>query len=543
MSKEIIFEDIIRDASKRGVSKTVRAVKYTYGPTGRNVMIDRSWGGPNITKDGDSVADEIELQDKYENLAAQIIKEAISKTNDQTGDGTTTTAILAEAIYFEGLKFVVAGANAMAISRGLKKMVNYLVEELKKESSAVSDNQMVYQIATAAGSNDASLGKIIADTFQKVTKDGVITIDEGKGIETEVKMVEGMQFDRGYISPYFVTDEENLEVILKDLCILVYEDKLSSAIEIIPLLEKIAQDKKPLLIIAEDVEGDALATLVANKTQGILECAAVKAPGYGDRRKEMLEDIAVITNAEPIFKDLGIDLKKLKLTSLGRAKKVIIDSENTTIIEGAGSNKKIQERIKKLKAEMGKTDSDYDREKIQERIARFSGGIAQVNIGAATETEMKDKKNRAESALSAVKAAFEEGVATGGGITLLKLAKRLSNITILLEGDERIARDIFRKALEQPFRQLVENSGAEPSSALRKILNQDKSNWGYDVTDGQFKDMFKAGILDPVKVTRFALINSASVAELLLTSDTAVTEFIEEKETTVHTPHQTDMDY
>jgi chaperonin GroEL len=527
MAKEMYFDDIVRNSLKKGVSKTVQSIRYTYGPRGHNVMIDRGWGGPNITRDGDSVVDEIELDNPYENLAAQLIKESTSKTNDQAGDGTKTTAILTEAIFLEGLKYIAAGANSMAISRGIKKTVAYLVAELKKMSIPVSTNEMIYQIAASASNHDSSIGKIITETMEKITRDGVITIDDGKGIETEVKIVDGMQFDRGYASPYFITDQEHMQVILKDPFILIYEEKLSSAAELIPLLEKIAEAKKSLLIIAEDIESDALSTLVVNKTKGILECAAVKAPGYGDRRKEILEDIAILTGGEAIFKDLGINLKKLKINSLGQAKKVIIDAENTTIIEGVGSDKKIQERIKKLRAQMEKTDSDYDREKLQERIAHFSGGIAQVNIGAATEMEMKEKKNRAESALAAVKAAIEEGVIPGGGTSLLRLSKLLTSAPIDLEGDEKIGLNIICKSLETPFRQLVENSGAEPSVILYKLKNSHDSSWGYDILTGEFKNMVEAGILDPVKVERFALVNASSVAELLLTSDVAITDIKE----------------
>ena len=524
MAKDIVFDDVVRNALKQGVNKMVRAVKSTYGPAGRNVMIDRGWGGPNITRDGNSVADEIELNDQHENLAAQIIKEATSKTSDQTGDGTTTTAILAEAIFSEGLRYVAAGANSMAISRGIKKTVTHLVEELKKMAIPVSTPEMIEQIATIASANDSALGKIIADTMKKVSKDGVITIDDGKGIDTEVKIVEGMQFDRGYASPYFITDQENMQAVLKEPYILIYEDKFSSNAELIPLLEKLAEAKKPLLIIADDIESDALATLVVNKTKGILDCVAVKAPGYGDRRRDMLEDIAIMTGGEAIFKDLGIELKKLKLTSLGRAKKVIIDAENTTIIEGAGSDKKIQERVKKLRSEITKTDSDYDREKLEERIARFSGGIAQINIGASTEAEMKEKKNRAESALAAVKAANEEGVVPGGGVTMLRLADNLNNAKLDLEGDETIGLAIVRKALEAPFRQLLANSATEPSVAMKKIKSNPDTQFGFDVVAGEFKNLVKAGILDPIKVERYALINAASIAELLLTSDTAITD-------------------
>src|SRR3989339_636169 len=524
MAKEILFDDVVRNSLKQGVSKTVRAIKSTYGPAGRNVMIDRGWGGPNITRDGNSVADEIELRDQYENLAAQIIKSATAKTNDLTGDGSTTTAILAESIFTEGLRHVVAGSNAMAISRGIKKTVTYLVEELKKMAIPVSGNEMIEQIATIASANDPSLGRIIADTMKKVSKDGVITIDDGKGIKTEVKIVEGMQFDRGYASPYFITDQENMQVVMKEPYIFIYEDKLSSNTELIPLLEKMAEAKKPLLIIADDIESDALSTFVVNKTKGVLECAAVKAPGYGDRRKDMLEDIAIMTGGEAILKDLGIDLKKIKLTSLGRAKKVLIDSENTTIIEGAGSDKKILERIKKLKSEISKTDSDYDREKIEERIARLSGGIAQINVGAATEAEMKEKKARAESALDAVRAANEEGVVPGGGVAMMRLADKLKNAQIDFDGDETIGLTIVRKALEAPFRQLLANSAIEPSVAMSKIKSNPDQQFGFDVITGEFKNLVKAGILDPIKVERYALINAASIAELLLTSDTAITD-------------------
>ncbi|MFC1524823.1 chaperonin GroEL [Planctomycetota bacterium] len=528
MAKQISFEQDARLALKSGVTKAARAVKYTLGPRGRNVMLDRGWGAPTVTKDGHSVADEIELIDKYENLGAQMIKQAASKTNDDTGDGTTTTTILAEALFMEGLKIIMAGQPAISVARGIHKAVNYATEQLKKISKKVSSDEEILRLATIAANNDPELGKLVATAIKKVTKDGVVTIEEGKGIETDVNIVEGMQFDRGYISPYFVTDQDNMKTILKQPYILIHEDKISNPMELVPLLEKLAKKKTPLLIIAEDVEGEALATLAVNKTKGILECAAVKAPGYGDKRKAMLEDIAALTGAQGIYKDLGIDLKKVKLDVLGRAKKVIIDSENTIIVEGAGNTNKIKERIASIKKELETTDSDYDKEKIQERLAKFAGGVAQINIGAATESELKEKKGRAESALNAVKAAVAEGFVSGGGITLLKLADLLDKMK--LPAHEQISREIVKKAFSMPVRQLVENGGADPATVIREIKTSKKADMGYDVDKEKLTDMIKGGVIDPTKVVRCAIQNAASVAELLLTSDALVTDEPEKEE-------------
>jgi chaperonin GroEL len=528
MAKQIAFEHDARMALKSGVTKAARAVKYTLGPRGRNVMIDRGWGAPTITKDGHSVADEIDLIDSYENLGAQLIKQAASKTNDDTGDGTTTTSILAEALFLEGLKIIMAGQPAINVARGIQKAVDYAKEQLKKISKAVSSDEEVLRVATIAANNDPELGKLVATALKKVTKDGVVTIEEGKGIETDVKIVEGMQFDRGYISPYFVTDQANMKVVLKEPYILIHEDKISAPLDLIPLLEKLTKKKIPLLIIAEDIEGDALATLVVNKTKGILECAAVKAPAYGDKRKAMLEDIAIMTGAQAVYKDLGIDLKKAKLDILGRAKKVIIDAENTTIIEGAGSTDKIKERIAAIRKEMEATDSDYDREKCQERLAKFAGGVAQINIGAATESELKEKKGRAESALNAVKAAIAEGFVPGGGITLLKLSDLLNKMK--LPASEEVSRKIVIKALSAPIRQLLDNAGVDPATVMREIANSKKADWGYDVNKEEFADLVKSGIIDPTKVIRSALQNASSIASLLLTSDALITDEPEPEE-------------
>jgi len=522
MAKQLLFEDAVRQALRRGVEKAARAIKETYGPRGRNVMLDQGWGSPKIVRDGAEVSGEIELVDKYENLGANLIKQAASKTNDDTGDGSTTTSILAETIFLSGLKHLSAGVDGMVISRGLRKAVDYVIDELKKMSQPTVSNDQILQIATIAANNDGQIGKILADALQKVSKDGVITIEEGKGIETEVKIVEGMQFDRGYISPYFITDQENMRIELADPYILIYEDKLASAVELIPLMEKIAQAKKPLFIIADEVEGDALATLVVNKTKGIISCGAVKAPGYGDRRKEMLEDIAIMTKGEAIFKDMGIDIKKLDLAKLGRAKKIVVDSENTTLVEGAGKPSEINSRIEQIRREIAKTDSDYDREKLQERLARLSGGVAQVNIGAATESELKDKKARAESALHAVKAASEEGFIPGGGVSFLSLARKLDEFK--LAGDEQIGVDILKRSLEAPIKTLVANAGQDASLIIRHIRQNNQPDFGYNVETGEFGALTKLGIIDPTKVTRLALRNAASVAELLLTTGAAVTE-------------------
>lgn len=525
MPKQLAFYQDARLAIQKGVAKTARAVKSTLGPRGRHVMVDQGWGSPQVTKDGASVVDEIELIDPYENLGAQLIKEAASKTQEETGDGTTTTTLLTEAIFSEGLKLITAGADPMSIARGIKKAVDRLLEELKKLSHKVKTDDEIKQIATIAASNDETIGQIMAKAMKKVGRDGVITIEEGKGIETEVKIVEGMQFDRGFISPHFVTDQDRMEVVLNNPYILIHEEKLSNVMDLIPLMEKISAQKKPLLVIAEEVEGEALATLAVNKTKGILACAAVKAPGYGDRRKAMLEDIAVLTGAQPVFKDLGIDLKKVSMESLGRAKKVVIDSENTIIIEGAGQSSEIKKRVAKIRVEIEQSDSDYDKEKSQERLAKFAGGVAQVNVGAATETELKEKKNRAESALNAIKAAYEEGIVAGGGVTWLRLIKALDSLK--LAGEEKAGITILQKVLEAPLRQLAENAGIDPSVVLRQVQKNAKTNFGYNVETGQFGDLLKEGIIDATKVLRCALQNSSSVATMLLISEAAVTDIPE----------------
>ncbi|MBI4833689.1 MAG: chaperonin GroEL [Planctomycetes bacterium] len=528
MPKEIRYDENAWKSLKTGIEKSARAIKFSLGPRGRNVMLDQGWGSPKIIKDGNDIADEIELSDPYENLAANMVKQAASKTNDMTGDGSTTTVVLTEAIFMESLKHVNSGANPMAVSRGIGKAADFVIKELKKASKPVTSNEQIKYIATVAAGNSPAVGEMLANAMKKVSKDGVITIEEGKGIETETKIVEGMQFDRGYISPYFITDQENLKVELNEPYILVYEEKLASTIDLIPLLEKIAQTKKPLLIIADEVEGDALAMLVVNKTKGILQCAAVKAPGYGDRRKEMLEDIAIMTDAEAIYKDLGIDLKTLSLDKLGRAKKVVIDSENTTLMEGAGATKKIEARIASIRKEIERNDSDYDKEKLQERLARLAGGIAQVNVGAATESELKEKKSRAESALHAVKAANEEGFVTGGGVTLLKLAEKLDSLK--LSGDEQLGTEIMKKALAMPIRHIAGNAGQDGSLVIRKMEQSKDVNFGYDADKEEFTDLAKRGILDPAKVVRCAIQNASSVAQLILTAGAAIIEAPEEEE-------------
>ena len=528
-AKQLLYEQEAREALSRGVEKLSRAVKATLGPRGHNAVLDKGWGAPTITKDGVTVAEDIELKDPYENMAAQLVKQVASKTSEEAGDGTTTATVLAEAIFREGLKNVTAGANAMALSRGVHKAVERAVGELKKMSKPidVKNKGEIAQVGAIAANNDIEIGNLIADAMEKVGKDGVITVEEGKSLATEVKVVEGMQFDRGYLSPYFVTDADRMEAVLEDVLILIYEDKLSSVKGLIPLLEKVAKVKRPLLVIAEDLEGEALATLVVNKLRGTFSCAAVKAPGYGDRRKAMLEDIAILSGAKAIFKDLGIELENLRMDYLGRAKKVIIDSENTTIIEGAGQSKQIQGRIAQIRKEIDDTDSDYDREKLQERLAKLAGGVAQVNVGAATEVEMKEKKARIEDALHATRAAIEEGILPGGGVALVRAAEALKDMK--LEGDEQLGVQIVERALSEPLKQIVRNAGLEGGVVLKKVLNG-KGAFGYDVVQEKFCDLIEAGVVDPTKVARTALENAASIAGLLLTTDCLVAEIPKEED-------------
>jgi chaperonin GroEL len=526
-AKQLQFDENARHTLLRGVEKLAKAVKATLGPSGRNVILDKKFGSPTITKDGVTVAKEIELEDPYENMGAQLVREVASKTSDVAGDGTTTATILAESIYREGLRNVTAGANPTSLQRGIMKGVDAIVDELKKLSKKVSDRTEIAQVATVSANWDKTIGEIIADAMDKVGKDGTITVEEAKSIETTLEVVEGMQFDKGYLSPYFVTNAEAMEAVLENAYILIYEKKISSLKDLLPLLEKVAKAGRPLLIISEDVEGEALATLVVNKLRGTLQVCAVKAPGFGDRRKAMLEDIAVLTGGRLISEDLGIKLENIKLEDLGRAKRVTIDKENTTIVEGEGKKADIQGRVAQIRRQIEETTSDYDREKLQERLAKLAGGVAVINVGAATETEMKEKKARVEDALHATRAAVEEGIVAGGGVAFLRTQKALDNIKDL-EPDEKVGVAIVRRAIEEPTRQLADNAGREGALVVEEVKKR-KGNEGYDVAADEYTDLVKAGIVDPTKVTRTALQNAASIAGLLLTTEALVTE-IPEKE-------------
>ena len=524
--KQILFSDEARRAILRGVDQLANAVKVTLGPKGRNVVIDKKFGSPTITKDGVTVAKEIDLEEPYENMGAQMLKEVASKTSDTAGDGTTTATILAQAIYREGLKNVTAGANPMSLKRGIDKAVEAVVGELSKLAKSVKDKKEIAQVATIAANSDFTIGDQLAEAMDKVGKDGVITVEESKTVQTTLDIVEGMQFDQGYLSPYFVTDTERMEVMLEDPYILIHEKKISAMKDLLPLLESIAKSGKPLLIIAEEVEGEALATLVVNKIRGTLSACAVKAPGYGDRRKAMLEDIATLTGGKAITEDLGIKLENVTVKDLGRAKRVTVDKENTTLIEGAGKTADINGRISQIKRQIDETDSDYDREKLQERLAKLAGGVAVVNVGAATETEMKEKKARVEDALHATRAAVEEGIVAGGGVALLRARGAINRLD--LSGDEKIGSQIVYRAVEEPLRQLAENAGDEGSVIVQKVLSE-KGNTGYDASTSEMVDMLAKGIIDPKKVTRTALENAASIAGLLLTTEALVTEIPEEE--------------
>jgi chaperonin GroEL len=528
-AKQLQFDESARHALLRGIEKLARAVKATLGPSGRNVILDKKFGSPTITKDGVTVAKEIELEDPYENMGAQLVREVASKTSDIAGDGTTTATVLAESIYKEGLRNVTAGANPTSLQRGIMKAVEAIVEELKKISKKVSDRTEIAQVATVSANWDKTIGEIIADAMDKVGKDGTITVEEAKSIETTLEVVEGMQFDKGYLSPYFVTNAEAMEVALENPYILIHEKKISSLKDMLPLLEKVAKAGRPLLIIAEDVEGEALATLVVNKLRGTLQVCAVKAPGFGDRRKAMLEDIAVLTGGKCITEDLGIKLENVKLDELGRAKRITIDKENTTIVEGEGKQNDIQGRVSQIRRQIEETTSDYDREKLQERLAKLAGGVAVINVGAATETEMKEKKARVEDALHATRAAVEEGIVPGGGVAFIRAQKALDNIKGL-EGDEKVGVQIVRRAIEEPTRQLADNAGQEGALIVQEVKAR-KGNEGYDVATGQYTDLVKAGIVDPTKVTRSALQNAASISGLLLTTEAIVTELPEKEKT------------
>ena len=528
-AKQLQFDESARHALLRGIEKLARAVKATLGPSGRNVILDKKFGSPTITKDGVTVAKEIELEDPYENMGAQLVREVASKTSDIAGDGTTTATVLAESIYKEGLRNVTAGANPTSLQRGILKAVDAIVEELKKISKKVSDRTEIAQVATVSANWDKTIGEIIADAMDKVGKDGTITVEEARSIDTTLEVVEGMQFDKGYLSPYFVTNAEAMEAALENPYILIHEKKISSLKDMLPLLEKVAKAGRPLLIIAEDVEGEALATLVVNKLRGTLQVCAVKAPGFGDRRKAMLEDIAVLTGGRCITEDLGIKLENVKLDDLGKAKRVTIDKENTTIVEGEGKQNDIQGRVNQIRRQIEETTSDYDREKLQERLAKLAGGVAVINVGAATETEMKEKKARVEDALHATRAAVEEGIVPGGGVAFIRAQKALDNVKDL-EGDEKVGVQIVRRAIEEPTRQLADNGGAEGALIVDEVKKR-KGADGYNVATGEYEDLVKAGVVDPTKVTRTALQNAASISGLLLTTEAVVTELPEKEKT------------
>jgi chaperonin GroEL len=539
MAKQILHGEDSRQAILRGVNTLADAVKVTLGPKGRNVVIEKKFGSPTITKDGVTVAKEIELKDSLENMGAQMVREVASKTSDVAGDGTTTATVLAQAIYREGVKTVAAGANPMALKRGIDKAVEAIVGKrdengivtggaLSKFSKPVSGD-MIAQVGTISANSDSTIGNIIAEAMKKVGKDGVITVEESKTLETLLEVVEGMQFDRGYLSPYFVTDPDRMESVLEDPYILIYEKKISSMKDLLPLLEQVARNGKPLLIIAEDVDGEALATLVVNKLRGTLNVAAVKAPGFGDRRKAMLGDIAILTGGNAITEDLGIKLENVKLEDLGRAKRITIDKDNTTIVEGRGESKAIEGRVKEIRSQVEKTTSDYDREKLQERLAKLVGGVAVIKVGAATETEMKEKKARVEDAMHATRAAVEEGIVPGGGVALVRSAKDVEELIKTLQGDEKIGAQIVRRAIEEPLRQIVGNAGEEGAVVVGKIHESKDTNYGYNAGTNEYEDLVKAGVIDPTKVTRTALQNAASIAGLMLTTEAMVSEIPEPK--------------
>jgi chaperonin GroEL len=529
MPKQLKFDEEARASLLKGVNIMAAAVKATLGPKGRNVVIDKKFGSPTITKDGVTVAKEIELKDPYEDMGAQMLKEVASKTSDIAGDGTTTATVLAQAIFREGLKNVTAGANPMGLKRGIEAAVDAVTEELKKLSKSTKDKKEIAQVATIASNNDKTIGSLIAEAMEKVGKDGVITVEESKSADTVLDVVEGMQFDRGYLSPYFVTDAERMEVVLEDALVLIHEKKISVMKDMLPLLEQVARSGKPFLIIAEDVEGEALATLVVNKLRGTLHTCAVKAPGFGDRRKAMLEDIAILTGGKAITEDLGIKLENIKLEDLGKAKKIVVDKDNTTIVEGAGKSSTIEGRIKQIRAQIEETTSDYDREKLQERLAKLAGGVAVIKVGAATETAMKEKKARVEDALNATRAAVEEGIVPGGGVALLRASKSVDSLMKKLEGDEKVGAQIVKRALEEPIRQIVENAGLEGSVIVEKVKAETVPTRGFDADSNEYVDMLQAGIIDPAKVERVALQNAASIASLLLTTEALITDIPEEK--------------
>ena len=526
-AKQIVYSENSRQAILRGVNQLADAVKVTLGPKGRNVVLEKKFGGPTITKDGVTVAKEVELKDPMENMGAQMVREVASKTSDVAGDGTTTATVLAQCIFREGVKSVAAGANPMALKRGIEKAVEAVVEEVKKMSVKVSNDEKIAQIGTISANGDAEIGNTIAEAMKKVGKDGVITVEESKTMHTELQTVEGMQFDRGYLSPYFVSDPERMECVLEDPYILIHEKKISNMKDLLPVLEQIARSGKPLLVIAEETEGEALATLVVNKLRGTLNACAVKAPGFGDRRKAMLEDIGILTGGKALMEETGIKLEGVRLEDLGRAKRVTVDKDNTTIIDGAGKQKDIEGRIKQLRAQIDETTSDYDREKLQERLAKLAGGVAVIKVGAATETEMKEKKARVEDALHATRAAVEEGIVPGGGVTLLRAASALEKLK--LEGDDKIGVDIVRRACEEPLRQITGNGGWEGAIVIEKIRSHKDTNYGFNAATGEYEDLVKAGVIDPAKVTRSALQNASSIAALMLTTEAMICEIPEKK--------------
>ena len=519
--KEIKYSSKAREKMLIGVDTLADAVKVTLGPKGRNVLLEKSWGSPKTTKDGVTVAKEIDLEDKFENMGAQMVKEVASKTSDVAGDGTTTATILAQAIYREGSKLVAAGSNPMAIKRGIEKAVDSVVEQLRKLSKPTKEKLEIAQVGTVSANNDSTIGDIIAEAMEKVGKEGVITVEEAKGMETTLEIVEGMQFDRGYLSPYFVTDPEKMEAHLEEAYLLLHEKKISNMQELVPILEQIAKMGKPLLIVAEDVEGEALATLVVNKLRGTLKCAAVKAPGFGDRRKAMLEDLAILTGGQVVSEDLGVKLENVTLNDLGTAKRINIDKDNTTIVDGGGSRDALEGRVKQIRVQIDDTTSDYDREKLQERLAKLIGGVAVINVGAATETEMKEKKDRVEDALNATRAAVEEGIVPGGGVAFIRSIKALEKLA--LSGEEQLGVKLVKRALEEPVRQIANNAGFEGSIVAQKVM-EGKDSFGFNAEKGDYEDLLKAGIIDPTKVARFALQNAASVAGLLMTTEAMVAD-------------------
>jgi len=533
-SKKILYNQDAREQIRKGVVELAAAVKVTLGPRGRNVIIEKSFGSPTVTKDGVTVAKEIELKDRIMNIGAQMVKEVASKTSDIAGDGTTTATVLAEALFEEGLMNVTAGASPLGVRRGIEKAVEAVVAELKKNSKKISDHKEIAQVATIAANNDKQIGEMIAKAMDKVGKDGVITVEEGQSLTTDVELVEGMQFDKGFISPHFVTNPEEMQCVLENPYILVHEKKISNIKDLLPMLEKVAKAGKPLLVISEDVEGESLATLVVNKLRGTLNCAAVKAPGFGDRRKAMLQDIAILTGGNAVFEDLGIELENVALNDLGRAKKVVITKDDTTIIEGAGSSEAIKGRINQIRRELEDSSSDYDKEKLQERLAKLAGGVAQINVGAATEAEMKEKKARVEDALHATRAAVEEGILPGGGVALLRAVSALKNLN--LGGDEQVGVDIIRRALPSPLFHIAENAGINGAIAVQKVSEMKGYNDGYDAAANEYTDMVKAGIIDPTKVIRTALQNASSIATLLLTTEAVISLIPEEKKPHEHAP-------